>query len=106
MCLLSAYILQCTATCGQGYQMRAVKCVNELLSAVLDDRMCHGASRPNGRQVKDISLWIINKRIYDIEGLLMCLKLFPYVFFPCGLKNVCVLMYMRNNLLFLVLPAT
>ncbi|XP_028347238.1 A disintegrin and metalloproteinase with thrombospondin motifs 20 isoform X8 [Physeter macrocephalus] len=40
----------CTATCGQGYQMRAVKCVNELLSAVLDDRLCHGASRPSDRQ--------------------------------------------------------
>ncbi|XP_060513873.2 A disintegrin and metalloproteinase with thrombospondin motifs 20 isoform X1 [Panthera onca] len=40
----------CTATCGRGYQMRAVKCVNELLSAVLDDRACHGASRPSDRQ--------------------------------------------------------
>uniref|UniRef100_A0A8C0P5N1 ADAM metallopeptidase with thrombospondin type 1 motif 20 n=1 Tax=Canis lupus familiaris TaxID=9615 RepID=A0A8C0P5N1_CANLF len=40
----------CTATCGRGYQMRAVKCVNELLSAVLDDRVCHGASRPSDRQ--------------------------------------------------------
>ncbi|EPY76961.1 a disintegrin-like and metallopeptidase (reprolysin type) with thrombospondin type 1 motif, 20, partial [Camelus ferus] len=42
---------QCTATCGQGYQMRAVKCVNELLSAVLDDRLCHGPGRPSDRQV-------------------------------------------------------
>ncbi|KAB1270423.1 A disintegrin and metalloproteinase with thrombospondin motifs 20 [Camelus dromedarius] len=41
----------CTATCGQGYQMRAVKCVNELLSAVLDDRLCHGPGRPSDRQV-------------------------------------------------------
>ncbi|ELK08453.1 A disintegrin and metalloproteinase with thrombospondin motif 20 [Pteropus alecto] len=41
---------ECTATCGHGYQMRAVKCVSELLSAVLDDRMCHGASRPSDRQ--------------------------------------------------------
>ncbi|KAF6117232.1 ADAM metallopeptidase with thrombospondin type 1 motif 20 [Phyllostomus discolor] len=40
----------CTATCGQGYQMRAVKCIHELLSAVLDDRMCHRASRPSDRQ--------------------------------------------------------
>ncbi|XP_019508609.1 PREDICTED: A disintegrin and metalloproteinase with thrombospondin motifs 20, partial [Hipposideros armiger] len=40
----------CTATCGHGYQMRAVKCVNELLSAVLDDRMCHGVGRPSDRQ--------------------------------------------------------
>ncbi|KAI4586724.1 hypothetical protein MJG53_004511 [Ovis ammon polii x Ovis aries] len=40
----------CTATCGQGYQMRAVKCVNELFSTVLDDRLCHGASRPSERQ--------------------------------------------------------
>ncbi|XP_015414045.1 PREDICTED: A disintegrin and metalloproteinase with thrombospondin motifs 20 [Myotis davidii] len=41
---------QCTATCGHGYQMRAVKCVDELLSAVLDDRLCYGASRPSDRQ--------------------------------------------------------
>ncbi|KAB0378513.1 hypothetical protein FD755_010091 [Muntiacus reevesi] len=40
----------CTATCGQGYQMRAVKCVNELHSAMLDDRQCHGAGRPSDRQ--------------------------------------------------------
>ncbi|ELK36402.1 A disintegrin and metalloproteinase with thrombospondin motifs 20 [Myotis davidii] len=43
-------VLQCTATCGHGYQMRAVKCVDELLSAVLDDRLCYGASRPSDRQ--------------------------------------------------------
>ncbi|KAG8510115.1 A disintegrin and metalloproteinase with thrombospondin motifs 20, partial [Galemys pyrenaicus] len=41
---------QCTATCGHGYQVRAVKCVAELLSTVLDDRACHGASRPSDRQ--------------------------------------------------------
>jgi len=52
----------CTATCGRGYQIRAVKCVNELLSAVLDDGVCHGASRPSDRQVKDTSSWIINKK--------------------------------------------
>ena len=62
-CLVSAYILQCTATCGQGYQMRAVKCVNELHSAMLDDRLCHGASRPSDRQVNDTSPWIINKNV-------------------------------------------
>ncbi|XP_047393488.1 A disintegrin and metalloproteinase with thrombospondin motifs 20-like isoform X2 [Sciurus carolinensis] len=33
----------CTATCGLGYQICAVKCVNKLVSAVLDDRECQGA---------------------------------------------------------------
>lgn len=72
MCLTPAYILQCTATCGHGYQMRAVKCVDELLSAVLDDRMCHGASRPSDRQVKNFSSWIEKKKIYDTVELSMC----------------------------------
>ena len=82
---------QCTASCGQGYQMRAVKCVNELLSAVLDDRLCHGASRPSDRQVKDTSSWIINKNVW-YRRIIDMLKLFPYVFFPLKLlclKNVC-----------------
>lgn len=59
--LLPASVLQCTAACGHGYQMRAVKCVDELLSAVLDDRLCYGASRPRDRQVKDIPSWILEK---------------------------------------------
>ncbi|KAM6215650.1 A disintegrin and metalloproteinase with thrombospondin motifs 20 [Rhynchocyon petersi] len=40
----------CTSTCGRGYQMRAVKCVNELFSAVSDDRECSAVSRPSDRQ--------------------------------------------------------
>ncbi|XP_062931617.1 A disintegrin and metalloproteinase with thrombospondin motifs 20 isoform X2 [Cynocephalus volans] len=41
----------CTATCGHGYQIRAVKCVSELFSTVLDDEeQCHGASRPSDKQ--------------------------------------------------------
>ncbi|XP_063528717.1 A disintegrin and metalloproteinase with thrombospondin motifs 20 isoform X6 [Pongo pygmaeus] len=40
----------CTTTCGHGYQMRDVKCVNELVSAVLEDTECHEASRPSDRQ--------------------------------------------------------
>ncbi|XP_033619476.1 A disintegrin and metalloproteinase with thrombospondin motifs 20 isoform X4 [Fukomys damarensis] len=40
----------CTATCGQGYQRRAVQCVSELFSAVVDDRECRGDSHPGNRQ--------------------------------------------------------
>ncbi|XP_032029641.1 A disintegrin and metalloproteinase with thrombospondin motifs 20 [Hylobates moloch] len=40
----------CTTTCGHGYQMRDVKCVNELVSVVLEDTECHEASRPSDRQ--------------------------------------------------------
>ncbi|XP_045143176.1 A disintegrin and metalloproteinase with thrombospondin motifs 20 [Echinops telfairi] len=40
----------CTATCGPGFQRRAVKCVSEFISAVLDDRECSEASRPSDRQ--------------------------------------------------------
>ncbi|XP_060047729.1 A disintegrin and metalloproteinase with thrombospondin motifs 20 isoform X2 [Erinaceus europaeus] len=40
----------CTVTCGHGYQVRAVKCVSEQFGVVLDDRVCHGAGRPNDRQ--------------------------------------------------------
>ncbi|XP_063110653.1 A disintegrin and metalloproteinase with thrombospondin motifs 20 isoform X1 [Cavia porcellus] len=40
----------CSATCGHGYQMRAVKCVSEQFNAVLDDAECQGASHPGDRQ--------------------------------------------------------
>ncbi|XP_021098768.1 A disintegrin and metalloproteinase with thrombospondin motifs 20 isoform X5 [Heterocephalus glaber] len=40
----------CTATCGYGYQIRAVKCVSELFNAVVDDRECQEASHPGDRQ--------------------------------------------------------
>ncbi|XP_057647833.1 A disintegrin and metalloproteinase with thrombospondin motifs 20 [Chionomys nivalis] len=40
----------CTASCGHGYQMRAVKCVSELFGSMLDDRECQETSRPSDRQ--------------------------------------------------------
>ncbi|KAK7817013.1 hypothetical protein U0070_014356 [Myodes glareolus] len=40
----------CTASCGHGYQMRAVKCVSELFGTMLDDSECQEASRPSDRQ--------------------------------------------------------
>ncbi|EGW14869.1 A disintegrin and metalloproteinase with thrombospondin motifs 20 [Cricetulus griseus] len=40
----------CTATCGHGYHMRAVKCVSEVFGTMLDDRECQEASRPSDRQ--------------------------------------------------------
>uniref|UniRef100_A0A8D0L7W9 ADAM metallopeptidase with thrombospondin type 1 motif 9 n=1 Tax=Sphenodon punctatus TaxID=8508 RepID=A0A8D0L7W9_SPHPU len=42
---------QCTATCGQGYQMRAVKCVVGAYVSVVDDNECNAATRPTDTQV-------------------------------------------------------
>ncbi|ELV10692.1 A disintegrin and metalloproteinase with thrombospondin motifs 20 [Tupaia chinensis] len=53
----------CTATCGHGYQMRAVKCVSEVFSAVLDDRDCHGLSRPNDRQCSSSCAAGVQRRV-------------------------------------------
>ncbi|XP_074140277.1 A disintegrin and metalloproteinase with thrombospondin motifs 9 isoform X2 [Sminthopsis crassicaudata] len=37
---------QCSVTCGQGYQMRAVKCVLGAYLSVVDDNECNAATRP------------------------------------------------------------
>uniref|UniRef100_A0A670JB27 ADAM metallopeptidase with thrombospondin type 1 motif 9 n=1 Tax=Podarcis muralis TaxID=64176 RepID=A0A670JB27_PODMU len=42
---------QCTATCGQGYQMRAVKCVVGAYVSVVDDNECNAATKPTDVQV-------------------------------------------------------
>uniref|UniRef100_A0A8C0IDD0 ADAM metallopeptidase with thrombospondin type 1 motif 9 n=1 Tax=Bubo bubo TaxID=30461 RepID=A0A8C0IDD0_BUBBB len=42
---------QCTMTCGQGYQMRAVKCVVGTYVSVVDDNECNAATRPTDTQV-------------------------------------------------------
>ncbi|XP_060695933.1 A disintegrin and metalloproteinase with thrombospondin motifs 20-like isoform X1 [Hemiscyllium ocellatum] len=41
---------QCAATCGHGYQMRAVRCVVGAYGAVIDDRECNAATRPRDSQ--------------------------------------------------------
>ncbi|RMB98977.1 hypothetical protein DUI87_24522 [Hirundo rustica rustica] len=41
---------QCTVTCGQGYQMRAVKCVVGTYVSVVDDNECNAATRPTDTQ--------------------------------------------------------
>ncbi|XP_010604869.1 A disintegrin and metalloproteinase with thrombospondin motifs 9 isoform X12 [Fukomys damarensis] len=41
---------QCSVTCGQGYQLRAVKCVLGTYMAVLDDSDCNAATRPTDTQ--------------------------------------------------------
>ncbi|XP_032997191.1 A disintegrin and metalloproteinase with thrombospondin motifs 9 isoform X4 [Lacerta agilis] len=41
---------QCTATCGQGYQMRAVKCVVGAYVSVVDDNECNAATKPTDAQ--------------------------------------------------------
>ncbi|PIO37775.1 hypothetical protein AB205_0076550, partial [Aquarana catesbeiana] len=41
---------QCTAACGAGYQMRAVKCVVGAYGAVVDDSECNAATRPTDTQ--------------------------------------------------------
>lgn len=42
---------QCTMTCGQGYQMRAVKCVVGTYMSVVDDNECNAATKPTDTQV-------------------------------------------------------
>uniref|UniRef100_A0A672UQ41 ADAM metallopeptidase with thrombospondin type 1 motif 9 n=1 Tax=Strigops habroptila TaxID=2489341 RepID=A0A672UQ41_STRHB len=42
---------QCTTTCGQGYQMRVVKCVVGTYVSVVDDNECNAATRPTDTQV-------------------------------------------------------
>lgn len=42
---------QCTVTCGQGYQMRAVKCVVGNYMSVVDDNECNAATKPMDTQV-------------------------------------------------------
>ncbi|XP_060095443.1 A disintegrin and metalloproteinase with thrombospondin motifs 9 isoform X1 [Heteronotia binoei] len=41
---------QCTAMCGQGYQMRAVKCVVGAYVSVVDDNECNAATKPTDTQ--------------------------------------------------------
>ncbi|XP_048206844.1 A disintegrin and metalloproteinase with thrombospondin motifs 20 [Perognathus longimembris pacificus] len=41
---------ECTATCGHGYQVRAVKCVGGPFSTALDDGECPATSRPRDKQ--------------------------------------------------------
>ncbi|XP_047393482.1 A disintegrin and metalloproteinase with thrombospondin motifs 20-like isoform X2 [Sciurus carolinensis] len=62
----------CTATCYLGYQICAVKCVNKLVSAVLDDRECQGAIA----QVIGRTVWLLPAHISLI------LVLLPYQLFP------------------------
>lgn len=48
-CLVSSP--QCSVTCGQGYQLRAVKCVIGPYMSVVDDNDCNAATRPTDTQV-------------------------------------------------------
>lgn len=48
---LLSVLSQCTVTCGQGYQMRAVKCVVGTYVSVVDDNECNAATRPTDTQV-------------------------------------------------------
>ncbi|KAM9593052.1 A disintegrin and metalloproteinase with thrombospondin motifs 9 isoform 1-T1 [Trichechus inunguis] len=41
---------QCSVTCGQGYQLRAVKCVIGIYKSVVDDNDCSAAARPTDSQ--------------------------------------------------------
>ncbi|XP_016105374.1 A disintegrin and metalloproteinase with thrombospondin motifs 20-like [Sinocyclocheilus grahami] len=40
----------CTVSCGQGYQMRAVRCVSGAYGETVDDRDCNAAARPRDSQ--------------------------------------------------------
>ncbi|GAB1291091.1 A disintegrin-like and metallopeptidase (reprolysin type) with thrombospondin type 1 motif, 9 [Apodemus speciosus] len=41
---------QCSVTCGQGYQLRAVKCIMGTYMSVVDDNDCNAATRPTDTQ--------------------------------------------------------
>ncbi|EGV97729.1 A disintegrin and metalloproteinase with thrombospondin motifs 9 [Cricetulus griseus] len=41
---------QCSVTCGQGYQLRAVKCIIGTYMSVVDDNDCNAATRPTDTQ--------------------------------------------------------
>lgn len=41
---------QCSVTCGQGYQLRAVKCIIGTYMSVVDDSDCNPAARPADTQ--------------------------------------------------------
>uniref|UniRef100_A0A8C0VMC1 ADAM metallopeptidase with thrombospondin type 1 motif 9 n=1 Tax=Cyanistes caeruleus TaxID=156563 RepID=A0A8C0VMC1_CYACU len=60
---------QCTVTCGQGYQMRAVKCVVGTYVSVVDDNECNAATRPTDTQVNPavyITLSLARDLIQDL----------------------------------------
>ncbi|XP_053325323.1 A disintegrin and metalloproteinase with thrombospondin motifs 9 [Spea bombifrons] len=46
---------QCTAPCGSGYQMRAVRCVVGAYRAVVEDSECNAATRPTDTQDCEIT---------------------------------------------------
>uniref|UniRef100_A0A8C5ZLX5 ADAM metallopeptidase with thrombospondin type 1 motif 9 n=1 Tax=Marmota marmota marmota TaxID=9994 RepID=A0A8C5ZLX5_MARMA len=41
---------QCSVTCGQGYQLRAVKCIIGTYGSAVDDSDCNAATRPTDTQ--------------------------------------------------------
>uniref|UniRef100_A0A452S7J2 ADAM metallopeptidase with thrombospondin type 1 motif 9 n=1 Tax=Ursus americanus TaxID=9643 RepID=A0A452S7J2_URSAM len=45
---------QCSVTCGQGYQLRAVKCIIGTYMSVVDDNDCNAATRPTDTQVSPL----------------------------------------------------
>uniref|UniRef100_A0A673HYE0 A disintegrin and metalloproteinase with thrombospondin motifs 20-like n=1 Tax=Sinocyclocheilus rhinocerous TaxID=307959 RepID=A0A673HYE0_9TELE len=45
----------CTVSCGQGYQMRAVRCVSGAYGETMDDRDCNAAARPRDSQDCELS---------------------------------------------------
>ncbi|RXN17868.1 A disintegrin and metallo ase with thrombospondin motifs 20 [Labeo rohita] len=45
----------CTVSCGQGYQMRAVRCVSGAYGETVHDRECNAAARPRDSQDCELS---------------------------------------------------
>uniref|UniRef100_A0A8C1Q7D1 ADAM metallopeptidase with thrombospondin type 1 motif 20 n=1 Tax=Cyprinus carpio TaxID=7962 RepID=A0A8C1Q7D1_CYPCA len=45
----------CAVSCGQGYQMRAVRCVSGAYGETVDDRECNAAARPRDSQDCELS---------------------------------------------------
>ncbi|KAL1790423.1 A disintegrin and metalloproteinase with thrombospondin motifs 9 isoform X1 [Sigmodon hispidus] len=56
---------QCSVTCGQGYQLRAVKCIIGTYMSVVDDSDCNAATRPTDTQ--DCELSSCHPPLLDVE---------------------------------------
>lgn len=63
---------QCSVTCGQGYQLRAVKCIMGTYMSVVDDNDCNAATRPTDTQVRLLFqlrywLWAVKAKISLVQ---------------------------------------
>nr|XP_055048355.1 A disintegrin and metalloproteinase with thrombospondin motifs 20 [Misgurnus anguillicaudatus] len=58
----------CTVSCGQGYQMRAVRCVSGDYPQTVDDRECNAAARPRDSQDCEMSACPRTASVFNTPG--------------------------------------